>query len=259
MSKFLDFLSRIREGASTPLGFGATRGEKLPGMALVGLVSGDHAKGVGVAAEVGADAMIIAGVDGPDGVKTLAASFPAKPWGARVSSLGAGEAQSYEDGGSDLLVFNLEGTAASALASQDIARILSVDPGIEEHRLRAVASLPVDAFLLPMTGVSSAWTLQDLATVGAISRRVDKYTLVEVSQPPGKQDLEALRDIGINGLVLDVGAVSTESLKELRADLLEMPRARSGRRERSRAILPGSVYAAAPTPSREDDDEEEDD
>ena len=260
MSKFLDFLSRIREGGSAPLGFGAVRAEKLPGMALVGLVSRDHAKGAGVALEVGADAVIIAGADGSDGLKKLAGSLTARPWGARVSALGEGEAQIYEDGGSDLLVFNLEGTAASALASQEIARILCVDPGIEEHRLRAVASLPVDAFLLPMTGTSASWTLQDLATVGAISRRVDKYTLVEVSQPPGKKDLEALRDIGVNGLVLDVGSVSVEKLKELRAALLEMPRPRSGRRERSRAILPGSVYAvAAAAPGREDEEEEEDD
>jgi hypothetical protein len=259
MSKLLDFLSRIREGASTPLGFGAARAEKLPGMALVGLISGDHAKGIVVASEVAADAVVIAGADGPDGLGKLAEPVSAKPWGARVSSLGEGEAQAYEDGGSDLLVFNLEGTAASALSSEEIARVLCVGPDMDERQLRAVVSLPVDAFLLPMTQVSGAWTLQDLATVGAISRRVDKYTLVEVSQPPGKKDLEALRDIGVNGLMIDVGSVSAKDLKDLKTALLEMPRPRSGRRERSRAILPGSVYSSGPAPRREDEEEEEDD
>jgi hypothetical protein len=259
MSKFLDFMSRIREGASTPLGFGAARAEKLPGMALVGLVSGDHASGVSTAAEAGADAVIIAGADGPDGARSSVSSLGSKPWGARVQSLKSGEAQAYEDGGADVLVFNLEGTSASALTSQEIARVLCVDPHIEEHRLRAVSSLPVDAFLLPMTATGAAWTLEDLATVGSISRRVDKYTLVEVSEPPDKKDLEALRDIGVNGLVVDVGSVGAAALKDLRTALLEMPRPRSGRRERSRAILPGSVYAAAPTPRRDDEEEEEDD
>ena len=51
-----------------------------------------------------------------------------------------------------------------------------------------------------MTQVSGPWTLKDLATLGSISRRVDKYVLVEVSQPPGKKDLEALRDMGGPGL-----------------------------------------------------------
>ena len=257
MSKFLDFLSRIREGVSAPLGFGAARAERLPGMALVGLVSSDHAKGIGIVAEVPADAVMIAGVEGSDAVKKLAEPLSARPWGARVTSLAEGEAQNYEDGGSDLLVFNLEGTAASALTSEEIARVLCVDTGMDENQLRAVGSLPVDAFLLSMTGTSASWTLQDLATVGAISRRVDKYILVEVSQPPGKKDLEAMRDIGINGLVLDVASVEADKLKELRNALLEMSRARSNRRERSRAILPGSVYSTAPAPSREDEEEDD--
>jgi hypothetical protein len=109
-----------------------------------------------------------------------------------------------------------------------------------------------------MTGVSGPWTLKDLATVGAISRRVDKYTLVEVSQPPGEKDLEALRDIGVIGLVVDVGAVASSSLSQLKTALLEMPRPRSNRRERSRAILPGSVFAPgpAPAPRREEEEDE---
>ena len=51
MSKFLDVLERIRDGVTAPLGFGATRAEKLPGIALVGLVSGAHAKGIKAAAD----------------------------------------------------------------------------------------------------------------------------------------------------------------------------------------------------------------
>ena len=35
MNKFLDLLDSIREGAPTPLGFGASRAQKLPGIALI--------------------------------------------------------------------------------------------------------------------------------------------------------------------------------------------------------------------------------
>ena len=64
MSKFLDVLERIRDGVSAPLGFGATRAEKLPGIALVGLVSGSHAKGIKVAADAAAGAVLVAGAKG---------------------------------------------------------------------------------------------------------------------------------------------------------------------------------------------------
>jgi hypothetical protein len=259
MSKFLDFLERIRDGAPAPMGFGAARAEKLPGMALVGLVSGDHATGVGVVSEVKLDAALLAGADGPEGLKKLTESLSSLPWGARVASLTQEEAQAYQDNGSDLLAFTLEGTSAAALACDEIARVLCLTPDIEEQELRAIASLPVDAFLLSMTGVSRSWTLKDLAMVGAISRRVDKYILLEVSQPPGEKDLEALRDIGVHGLAVDVGAVASSSLSQLKTALLEMPRPRSSRRERSRAILPGSVFDAgtALTPRREEEEEDE--
>lgn len=259
MSKFLDFLERIRDGAPAPIGFGAARAEKLPGMALVGLVSGDHASGVGVVAEVKPDAVLLAGVNGPEGVKKLTEPLSSLPWGARVASLTQNEAQAYQDNGSDLLAFTLEGTSASALACDEIARVLCLAPDIEEQELRAIVSLPVDAFLLSMTGVSGSWTLKDLATVGAISRRVDKYILIEVAQPPGEKDLEALRDIGVHGLAVDVGAVASSSLSQLKTALLEMPRPRSNRRERSRAILPGSVFDTDMAPPRREEEEEDED
>ena len=44
MNKFLDLLDSIREGAPTPLGFGASRAQKLPGIALIGMVANDHKK-----------------------------------------------------------------------------------------------------------------------------------------------------------------------------------------------------------------------
>ena len=84
-------------------------------MALVTMVSGDHQKGMGIVAEVGPDAAIVAGADGAEGLKSLAESLSGVPWGARVSSLSEDEAQAYQQSGSDLLAFPLENTTASAL------------------------------------------------------------------------------------------------------------------------------------------------
>lgn len=260
MSKFLDQMERIREGAPAPLGFSVGPREKVAGMALVALVSSDHQKGMGVVAEVGPDAAIVAGADGAEGLKALAEPLSGLPWGARVASLSEEEAQAYQQSGSDLLAFPLENTTASALDSEEMARILSIESEMDEQQFRAVASLPVDAFLVSMTQVSGPWTLKDLATLGSISRRVDKHVLVEVAQAPGKKDLEALRDMGVQGLVLDVGSVSSETLTELKQSLLDMPRPKSNRRERARVMLPGAVYGIneSPEPDHEHEEEEED-
>ena len=258
MSKFLDVLERIRDGVSAPLGFGATRAEKLPGIALVGLVSGSHAKGIKVAADAAADAVIVAGAKDAGALKKMTASLKS-PWGAQVSSLSEAEAQAYQENGSDMLVFNLEGTAASALASENIARVLCIQPGIEEAEFRAIASLPVDAYLVSMKDVSGPWTLRDLATLGSFSRRVDKYILLEVSESPGPKDLEALRDMGVSGLVVDVAAAGAEGLGALKTALLDMPRATSRNRTRSRAILPSSAFFPPEQPLQDDGDDDDDD
>ncbi len=259
MSKLLDLLDRIREGAPAPMGFGVTRPEKLPGMALIGLVSKDYAKGIAVVAEQGLDAAMVVGAEGPEGVKQAGEGLKDKPWGARVTSLSQEEAQAYQENGSDLLVFPLEGTAASALANEEIARILCIDPNMEDRELRAVSSLPVDCFLLPLSQAGDSLTLADLAAVGSVSRRSDKYILLEVSRMPNGKDLEALRDIGVHGLVLDVGAASAKSIDELKAALMDMPRATFKRKGRNIAILPGSAFSPPDEPEPQEEEEEEDD
>ena len=83
--------------------------------------------------------------------------------------------------------------------------------------------------------------------------------MVEVAQAPGKKDLEALRNIGVQGLVLDVGTAGSESLVELKAALLDMPKQQPSRRGRNVAILPSSVFSVGQEPAHEEEEEEEDD
>ena len=261
MSKFLDRIEQISRGAPVALGFGATRPEKVPGMALVGLITSDYSKGVSAVAELAPDAALVAAGTGKESVSELTKSMDSKlPWGVRATSMTIEEVQAYREGGCDLLAFPLEGTPVAAVATDEIARILCVDPDIEERELRAIMALPVDILLLSMSGHSGPWTLSELASVGSVSRRSgDKYILVEVSQPPDGKELEALRDIGVNGLVVDVGQVPSEALAGLKKELLDMPRQRPGRRTRRDAIVPSSAFSSGEAPGREDDDEEEED
>ena len=179
------------------------------------------------------------------------------PWGARLSSLSEEAAQACREGSCDLLAFSLPDTAVSAVASDEIARILCVAPDIEERELWAIDTLPVDVLLLPMRDVSSPWTLRDLATIGAVSGRVNKYILVEVSDPPSPRELKALRNAGVHGLVLDVGAVSPQALAGLKTDLSDLPRQRPARRERPIATLSATAYTIGPGAGQEEEEGEE--
>ena len=261
MSKFLDCLERISLSAPPALGFGVDRSQKTPGMALVGLISGDYAAGCDAAGELVPDAVLLSGIENPQGLDALDKNLPKVPWGVRSDSLTEEAARAYQEKGCDLMAFPMEGTAASALSSEEVARVLCLETDIGERQLRAIEPLPVDVLLLNMSGRTGSWTLGDLAEIAAISRRVDKYILTQVSQPPGKKDLEAMRKAGVHGLVLDLGSVSSESLKELKVALLDMPRLRPGRKSRTAALVPSSVFSVGQgqEPSPEEPDEDDDD
>ena len=257
MSKLLDLLQRISDGSPAPLGFGAARTARLPGLALVGLVASDHQAGLAAASQAGLDAVLVSGVGSAGDARDLAESASDIPWGICLSSLSGEDAQVCAEAGADVLAFGLESAASSMAGEDELARILTVAPDLSDRQLRAVAALPVDCFTVDMTAVTGAWTLEDLVTVGSISRRTDKYVLVQVSAIPAKDDLAAVRDMGASGIILDLSGVSPEDLAGLKAALLEMPRPRR-RRDRARATVPSSGFASAPTPSREDDDDDDD-
>ena len=260
MSKFLDRLEKIRDGAPAPLGFGlGARAEKLPGMALVGLVSSGNAAQAQALAEKRPDGVLLDGAKSASVLKKLKKSLSAVSWGVRVASMNEAEAQAYQDLGCDLLAFPLQDVSMIAVASDKLARILCIEPNLEERDLLAISSLPVDVMLLSMDDVSSPWTLQDLATVGLVRSYVGQHLLLKVSGGPTRKELEVLRDIGVQGLVVDVGQVTPEALDELKTALLEMPKPKH-HGERTRALLPSAGFAV-PQPHlpqrKEDDDEDE--
>lgn len=111
---------------------------------------------------------------------------------------------------------------------------------------------------MSLTQGNDGLTLGDLALVGSVSRRSDKYILLEVQKPIEGKDLEALRDIGVHGLLVDVDAMGLDNLKSLKTSLMEMPKQVFKRRDRPIAILPGSIFAPAEEPEPHEDEEEDD-
>ena len=257
MSRFVDLLQRISDGSPAPIGFGAARAAATPGLALVGMVSGGNPGACSDAASAGVDAVLVSGASA-DGAQSLADSCGGVPWGLIGDTLSGELVQAARDGGADIMAFGLATAAATIAGEDDLGRFVSVDPTWSDRELRAVASLPVDGLVLDMTTVSGPWSLQDLVTVGSITRRTDKHVLVRVEGAPSREDLEAIRDMGAAGLVLSLDGTAAEEISALKADLLSMPRPRR-RRDRMRATVPGAGFPApSPTP-REDDDGDDDD
>ncbi len=257
MSKFIDRLEEIIDGAPARMGFGPARSEKPPGLALIVQVSSGHKAGAATAASVSPDGIIISGLSGPAQIGELKDTLSDVIWGVRTDSLSSEDAKAYLEDGCGLLAFQLKGTSIGAVASEDSAKVLVIDPAADVEELRDINSLPVDAVLFPMAGASSSWTLDDLAKVARIRGRLGKYLLAEITEPPGADDLKVLRTAGINGLVLDVSA-GKEALETLKKSLMDMPKPGSDRSRRSTAILPGLGYAPQSAAPEQEPDEDDD-
>lgn len=252
-SKFLERLDEIREGAPPRLGFGPSRGEKTPGMALA--ISANGKDGATAAAALSPDAVI---VSGPGIAAEIGQAAASARWGPRDDALSAGIAAAWREAGADLIVFSLTGTDLDATTSRDAARILTLDPQTPAEDLRDINPLPIDAVLITIPGDPAQWTLQDLAAVTRITSRVGKHVLAEITGAPAPGALEALRDAGIAGLVVDL-SIGETAIAQLKTDLLNIPRPGANRRSRPSAILPGSVYAPRrPAPPDDPDDDDDD-
>ena len=277
-SKFLERLDEIREGAPPRLGFGPSRGEKTPGMALV-IDIGDKSSDLESAVALAPAAIIISSRyrGKAPGQDAEAMSLTAKvagnrniPWGGRTGSLSAADAEALRKAGGDLVVFS-EKTKLDAAVSRDLARILTLDTPMSAEDLRDINPLPIDAVLITIPGNPAQWTLQTLTAVTRIPARVGKHVLAEIPPPPKSCQPEspppappspgaheALRDAGIAGLVVDL-SIGETAIAQLKTDLLNIPRPGANRRSRPSAILPGSVYAPRrPAPPDDPDDDDDD-
>ena len=260
MSKFIERLDEIMEGAPGAIGFGVQRAKKTPGMALLAIVSGTDAKALQQVADLKPDGALVSGVDDPAKLKKACQALGESiPWGKPVNSLSEDEAAAYEREGCDLLAFPFQGTSVAAVGSEEVARILRVDAAMEPEQLRAIDALPVDVLLINGPASSSQWSLEDLVAVARVTRRVNKYVIVETSQLPGAKELEALRDAGVNGLAVDVGNVPAEKLSELRKAQEDMPRHRPNRRDRTMAIVPRSAFPSGSDSEPQEPEPDEDD
>ena len=169
MSKFIDRIEEILEGAPARMGFGPARAEKTPGLALIVQVSGSHKSGAATANEVSPDGIIISGLKGPDQAADLKDALSDTIWGIRADALSAEDAKAYEEGGSGVLAFQMKGTSLGAVSSEHSATVLCIDADMDIEDLRDINSQPVDAVLFPLPGPSPSWTLDAFSKVSRTS------------------------------------------------------------------------------------------
>ncbi|MEE8422283.1 MAG: hypothetical protein V3S31_05855 [Dehalococcoidia bacterium] len=241
MSKLRDRIrdtSRRRRGG---LGF-APAPDDAPGGHILVVAEVADAASAAAAIEAGASALLA----GDDAAAVAEAAGDA-PAGVRLEDATAEQTKTAAEAGADFFLFDDARAAAGALLERRLGRVLLLEAGADEDRLRMLAPLRLDAVLLGAQ--AAAPTVRDQLALRRITELVQAPLMLAVTEAITAETLEVWRDSGAPAVL--VPADGSALLAEVIAAASEVgpPRERDDD-QRPDPLLP----SITPTGDDEDDD-----
>ncbi|MSQ27997.1 MAG: hypothetical protein EXR51_07665 [Dehalococcoidia bacterium] len=248
MSKFLDRVKELTQGAPRPMGFApaAQRPVPLPLILFARADAGDL-RAVTEAAYEGAEGVLV-GVGPATTNETMEAIREAvgrAMWGGSVEIGGRLDVERLEKAGCDLALLRNAGLQADAL-TPEIDKLLEVEQDWPDALLRAVDSLPIAGVIYRVDSVEHL-TIQQLIELQRVVLLVRKPLIASLGPSIAADSIGVLRDAGVAGIM-----VVPSKVKDFRAALRVLPPPKKPK-ERVEPLIP-----AAPTARHDHGDDEED-
>jgi thiamine monophosphate synthase len=261
MSKFIEKLERISAGGGQPLGFGAAvnRAKVLQMVVIAGIPEG-NARQVALAAEAGADAVLLA-IEQPkkkeEALSQLSGMKIEVPWGVAMDTVTGEEMQQLVEAGCDYVIFSPVKSLAAVLNVEKIGKVLRIDETMSDNLARAINRLDVDAVLLGPVGEDEPrLTVQQLMVYEYLAAYAGKHLLASV--PPGfaVDDIESLWGLGVRGVIVDLAVKEPEQrLLQVREAIEKLPTTRKRSKEKISAALPFTREPSGPPVPDEDEED----
>lgn len=243
MSRFIDKLNRLSRAEYQPIGFRVAQQASLkPKIQLVASLAQDNVEHLADYV-AGADAGLLRISKPSSGAKTLQKVSQALsdiPWGGWLQGGSPREMERMRKVSCDFVVFPATTTPLAILQNSEVGKILEVEASLSEGLLRAANELTIDAVFIANTqGEGYFLTWQHLMLFRRFADLLTKPLLVSVPSNVTAGELQALWEVGINGVVIEVKIGQPQDrLKELRLviDKLTFPSLR--KREKVEPLLP---------------------
>ena len=218
------------------MGFGAVAERRAPPTLLCVLrLDRDQVKKAGDAAAQGADAVIVTGLDAGklgDVLKKLGDV----PVGLRLEDAQRATVEAAREAGADFVVLD-EKSSAETILEEKAGLVLLVGGEESDAELRALGGLSLDA--LEVAPFAEPLTIRRLVQLRRLSSLSQTPLLVEGNPGIGPSRLEALREAGVTGIILD--GRSADKLAALREAVLSLPPRGRRREARTDALLPSLI------------------
>lgn len=262
MSKFVEMLEKTGDDPSKPLGFGAAKNvKKIPTILLIGQTSAADLEKNSKLADAQTDAiLLIVPTSNESALDSISGLLKDKLWGVRVGSVSEEQAASFKEKGCDFIVFDPENTAAAVLNDDELGKIIAINSELSEDEGQAIHMLAVDCALFTPNESVKPLTVQRLIDIEVIRGIVGKMFIMSSPADLGKSELEALRNAGVAGLVINLDAA--EDIAKTREAIDSLPRRPDSSRGGMMAQAPTAGFAAFaassdPDPEQEEEEEEE--
>ena len=244
-------LMKVDDQAPAPMGFGLRKAERrsAKALAIAGTVAPSgltRAK----AAVKSVDAVLLNSTDKDQ--KTLdkaAAKLSDELWGVRGGTVSAEQARHLAEMGCDFIVFDAEGSSAALLDIEDIGKVVTIGDDLDDDTARSIAGIPIDAVLYTPGELDLPLTVGGLLAISRVRGLLDLPYIMVVSGAVTGDDIAALRNVGIAGLVMDLAA--SDDIASTAKAITNLPR-KKHRHNRSSALVP---HVAADDPQGSDDDD----
>ena len=230
MSKLIDRLQKLGEPVVTPMGFGAASRETEGPLSLVliGATTPAELKKKPKLLNADVEAVVVSvdlskdgladGLVGTDGDRDHI-------WGVRVTGASHDQAKQLREAGCDFLMFSADDTAAAVLNDEELGKLLYVGHELDEEVARAIHDLAFDGVLFSPRDDLLPLTVKKLIDIQMVCGLVDKAFLIEAPSGLGPSDLEALRDAGIGGLIVQLS--EGDAIGVLNESIAALPRRKS--------------------------------
>ena len=224
MSKLIDLISKLGQQSAQPIGFGALTGrvEAAPTMALIGSASASDL-GPGLVTEIpdGLDAVVLSRSEAKSILELRDTGTPEDlVWGVNAGSLGNDDVDALVSAGCDFFIVERT-TPASVIGRPDTGTLVAVAEPEDRETSAALRSLKIDGSLNTSGVGSDGLSFGDVIDLVKIGASIGGVMLVTVNDAISDTDLAALRDAGVDGLLVSMS--EGELVSQLAKSIRELP------------------------------------
>ncbi|MBM2831464.1 MAG: hypothetical protein HW414_516 [Dehalococcoidia bacterium] len=239
MSQLAAKLKEAARPGVQPLGFKTHAAARAPALVLVARLSADNMPPA--TALEGADAVLIDINDlnaQAEQLRAAAKSLGQIPWGVMVNRADRGQTEQLKEAGCDFVAFPADEMLVGILKEEELGKVIIVPAALEDGLAAAINEISADAAIIQCEEEASL-TVRSLLSILRLTDIIEIPVLVSLSPGSGQEEIEAMRQAGVAGIVLPLGQGHLATrIKELRQLVDTLPVERKTHPHKKAALLP---------------------